>query len=66
MFDWVKNRFLDRFEILSSFLFSVYKLIRENTQLEIMCDIAFENAKGCGGTVNTTSVYTEAAVRRVI
>ena len=28
-----------------------------------MCDIVFEKAKGCGGTVNRTSVYAEADVR---
>ena len=31
-----------------------------------MCDINFEKAKGRGGTVNITSVYAEAAVRRVL
>ena len=31
-----------------------------------MCDIVFGNAKGRGGTVNKTSVYGEAAVRRVL
>ena len=31
-----------------------------------MCDIGFEKAKGHGGTVNKTSVYSEAAVRRVL
>ena len=31
-----------------------------------MCDIVFEKAKGRGGRVNRTSVYTEAAVRRVL
>ena len=30
-----------------------------------MCDIAFENAKGHGGTVNRTNVYAEGAIRRV-
>ena len=30
-----------------------------------MCDIVFEKAKGHGGTVNRTSVYVEAEVRRV-
>ena len=29
-----------------------------------MCDIVFEIAKGCDGTVNRTSVHAEAAVRR--
>ena len=31
-----------------------------------MCDITFEKARGLGGTVNRTSVYGEAAVRRVL
>ena len=31
-----------------------------------MCDIVFEKAKGRGGAVNRTSVYAEAAVRRVL
>ena len=31
-----------------------------------MCDIVFKKTKGCGGTVNRTSVYAEAAVRRVL
>ena len=31
-----------------------------------MCDIVFEKVKGRGGTVNRTSVYAEAAVRRVL
>ena len=31
-----------------------------------MCDIAFEKAKGRGGTVNRMSVYSEAAVQRVL
>ena len=50
-------------EILSSLLFPVYKLSRENTQPENMCDIVFEKAKVHGGTVNRTSDYAEAAVR---
>ena len=29
-----------------------------------MCGIVFEKAKGHGGTVNRTSVYAEAAIRR--
>ena len=29
-----------------------------------MCDIVFEKTKGRGGTVNRTSVYTEATGRR--
>ena len=45
------------FEILSSLLLPVYKLSRENTQPENMCDIVFGKAKGRGGTVNRASVY---------
>ena len=45
--------------ILSSFLFPVYKLNRENTQPENMFDIAFEMAKDRGGRA---SVYVEAVV----
>ena len=30
-----------------------------------MCDIVFEKAKGCGGTVNIMNVYAEAAVQKV-
>ena len=37
------------FEILSSLLFPVYKLSRENTQPVNMCDIVFEKAQGCAG-----------------
>ena len=40
--------------MLSSLLFPVFKLSRENTQLENMCDIIFENAKG---------IYAEATVQ---
>ena len=50
---------------MSSLLFLVYKLSRENAQPENMCDIVFEKAEGRGGTVNKTSVYAEAAVRGV-
>ena len=31
-----------------------------------MCDIVFEKAKGRGRKVNGASIYTEAAVRRVL
>ena len=31
-----------------------------------MCDITFENAKGCSGTVNRTSVYSEAVAQKVL
>ena len=54
------------FEILSSLLFPVYKLSRENTQSENMCDIVFEKVLGRAGKVNRASVYVEAAVRRVL
>ena len=47
-------------------MFQVYKLTRENTQPENMCDIFFEKAKGRGVTVNKTSVYAEAAIQRVL
>ena len=51
---------------MTSLLSPVFKLSRENTQLENVFDIAFKKAKDCGGTVNRTSVYAEAAVRRVL
>ena len=31
-----------------------------------MCDTVFEKAKGRDGTGNRTSVYVEAAVRRIL
>ena len=34
----------------------VYRLSRENTQPENMCDIVFEKIQSCGGKVNRTSV----------
>ena len=46
-------------------MFPVYKLSRENTQLENMCDITFEKVQGCAKKVNRMSVYAEAAVQRV-
>ena len=46
-------------------MFPVYKLSGENTQPENIRDIAFEKAKGRGGTVNRTNDYAEAAVRKV-
>ena len=66
MFDLVEKRIVNSskgFEILISLLFLVYKLRRENTQPENMCDIVFENVTGRDGTVNRTSVYAEAAAR---
>ena len=50
---------------MSSLLFSAYKLNRQNSQPENVCDIIFEKAKCHGSTVNRTSVYGEAAVQRV-
>ena len=38
----------------------------KNNQPENMGDIIFEKEKGRGGTVNRTSLYVEAAVRRVL
>ena len=38
----------------------------ENTQSQNMCDVVFEKTKVHGGTVKRTSVYAEAAVRRVL
>ena len=51
---------------MSSLLFPVYKLSRENTQPEDMCDIVFEKLQGRAGKVNRTSVSAEAAVQRVL
>ena len=62
MLNWVENRL----EILSSLLLPVYKLSRENTQPENMCNNVFEKAKRRAGKVNRTSVYAEAAARRVL
>ena len=42
---------------MSSLLFPVFKLGRENTQPENICDIIFEKTK---------SVYAEATVERVL
>ena len=36
-------------------MFAVFKLTRENTQPENMCDIISEKAKDRGGTINRTS-----------
>ena len=36
--------------MMSSLLFPVYKLDRESTQPENMCDIVLEKAKARGGT----------------
>ena len=56
MFDWVEKRLLvssKGFQIVSSLLFSVYKLSQENSLQENMCDIIFEKVffwKSRGGT----------------
>ena len=52
--------------MLRSLFSTVFKSSQENTQPENMCNIVFEKAKDCGGTVNRTSVYLEAAVRMVL
>ena len=62
MLNWVENRL----EILSSLLLPVYKLSRENTQPENMCNNVFEKTKRRAEKVNRTSVYKEAAVRKVL
>ena len=57
------------FEILTSVLLPVYKLSRENTLPENMCNNVFEKAKRRAGKVNAeafTRVYVGAAVRRVL
>ena len=48
--------------MVSLLLFPVYKLDRESTQPENMCDIVLEKAKACGGTVKRMGVWAEAAV----
>ena len=66
MLNWIDNRLVAKgFEILSSLLLPVYKLSRENTQPEKMCNV-FEKAKRRAGKVNRTSAYAEAAVRSVL
>ena len=67
MFEWVENRLLTQgLKILSLLLLPAYKLNPKNTQPENMCNIVFENAKVCYGTVNRTNVSAEAAVRWVL
>ena len=67
MFEWVENRLLAQgLKILSLLLLPAYKLNPKNTQPENMCNIVFENAKVCYGTVNRTNVSAEAAVRWVL
>ena len=51
---------------MSLLLLQVYKLSRESTHPENMCDIVFEKTKGGDGTVSRASVYAEAAVEKVL
>ena len=51
---------------MSLLLFPAYKLSRKDTEPENICDIVFEKVKCCGGTVNRTSFYGEAAFRKVL
>ena len=51
---------------MKSLLFPVYKLSRENTQPENMCDILFKKAKARGGTVKRMSDYGEPDDRKVL
>ena len=44
MFVWLENRLLAKGLKYWAHLFPAYKLNRENTQPENMCDIVFENA----------------------
>ena len=66
MLDWVENKLLPKGLENWALLFPVYKLSREKTLRENMCDIVFEKVKGRAGKVNRTSVSAEAAVRRVL
>ena len=50
---------------MSLLWFQVYKLSQETTQPENICDIVFEETKGCGGIVNVTGVHVEAALQRI-
>ena len=52
--------------MLSLLLFPTYKLSRENTQPENMCDIVFGKAQDRAGKVNRMSGFDEAAVWRVL
>ena len=54
------------FETLGWLLIPVYKLNREITQPENMCEIVFEKTIGRGGTVKWTSIHAKAAVLRVL
>ena len=57
MFDWVENRSLAKGLKYWAYSYS--------SQQENICDIVFEKT-GRGGKVNSTSVYAEAAVQRVL
>ena len=57
MFYWVESSLLAKVSNTELTLLPSYKLSTKNTQPENMCDIVFDKAKGCGGTVNRTSVY---------
>ena len=47
-------------------IYSPYSYVFRRRLQEKMCDIVFEKAKGRVRKVNRASVYTEAAVRRVL
>ena len=67
MLEWIENRLLvSGFKYSAHSCFPVYKLSRENTQAENMCDIVFEKIQDRAGKVNRTSAYADAAVRRVL
>ena len=62
MLEWVENRLVVRgFKYSAHSCFPVYKLSRENTLAENMCDIVFEKVQDRAGKVNRTSVYAETA-----
>ena len=67
MFDWLENRSLA--EGLKYLSYSYSKSINQVEKIlsRKICVTSFlKKAKGCGGTVNRTSVYAEAATRRVL
>ena len=67
MLEWVENRLVVRgFKYSAHSCFPVYKLSRENTLAENMCDIVFEKVQDRAGKVNRTSAYADAAVGRVL
>ena len=51
-----------RFYILSSLLFTTYKLSRKNTQPENMCHIIFEKAKGRGRKPTKKSFHRSVGI----